>query len=646
MGRTLIGIAFVLILLTSGCLGINDEGQVDEDNLTEWETHYVDSIAELPDCDEASLGRLYYISIEAEFRACTDDGWTAVSLLGPKGEDGADGQDGADGSNGADGQDGADGSNGADGQDGADGSNGADGFVSPNTLLTHVSNPMSLSECHVGGLTISYGLDNGDGVGITQNGILEEGEYDIITTHCSRYGFGVSKVADIWKGPLSSIDEYSFVLGSIGDTAFFRANNGVTGDELWAYNSSNGTVWQASDIASPVGWSPGAVFSIQVGDTIFFDADDGITGRELWAHSSSNNTSWLVHDINQGEECYNSDGEVYCDGLGSHPKGAILVGDTIFFLANDNSSGIQLWAHKPGNSSTWEVHNLMIPPVWSSCTSLTEIDGIILFPSFEGVSSVLMAHDTSNSSTYIAAFVNLPYCGLSIAVGDTLLFDAFGYDPDGDGDENSVFEPALYAYDTSNSTYWISADTYPGQTDMYGDRGLLVGQDVYFVSRSSDADWGLFYHDLYSGLTTQVPTGQVNEIPGENLMLEVRGTLYFSNTVMGDSEVWAYNSTNHTSWNVTSGDGESGIDPHNGIVVGDTIFFSGEHIVYGYEMWALDTKNGNYWQITDIHSDDSSYPQGFHHVGGKIIFMATDGFGGAGTGFELWELDLEMIQAY
>ena len=514
---------------------------------------------------------------------------------------------------------------------------------------------MRLSECHVGGLTISYGLDNGDGGGITQNGILEEGEYDIITTHCSRYGFGVSKVADIWEGIQSSLDETTpqFVLGSIGDTVFFRANNGVTGNELWAYNSSNGKIWQASDI-DPLGIegaNPGSAFSVQVGNTIFFDADDGSSGTELWAHNSNNETSWMIHDINQGENCNSWDGETYCDGLGSNPYDAILVGDTIFFLANDNSSGIQLWAHNTENSSTWVIHNLMHQPV-SQCEYMSEVNGVILFPSFDGTRMVLMAHDTSNSSTYIAAYVYISQCGLSIAVGDTLLFDGWGYDPDGDGVENPVIEPALYAYDTSNSTYWISVDIYPGQTDMYTG-GLLVGQEVYFKSRSSGTDWGLFYHDLYSGQTTQVPTGQNNWIPGATLMLEVGGTVYFSNTVIGNSEIWAYNSTNHTSWNVTSGPRETGIYPYNGIALGDTIFFTGLHATYGYEMWALDTNNGNYWQITDINSNansndfySSSYPFGYYHIGGKIIFGAVDGSQGAGTGFEIWELDLDMSKAY
>ena len=37
---------------------------------------------------------------------------------------------------------------------------------------------------------------------------------------------------------------------------------------------------------------------------------------------------------------------------------AILVGDTLYFSANDGSSGIELWAHDTSNASTWRVADI------------------------------------------------------------------------------------------------------------------------------------------------------------------------------------------------------------------------------------------------------------------------------------------------
>ena len=160
---------------------------------------------------------------------------------GQDGADGADGAPGADGTNGTDGQDGTDGlaalavttnigtggsncpdggvqidvgvddndngvldsseidqttyiCNGADGNDGAD---GADGSASPNTMLTSISTP-SLQACSSGGRIIAQGLDNGDGGGTAQNGVLETGEVDYTMTYCSN--FAVKRIADVNSG--------------------------------------------------------------------------------------------------------------------------------------------------------------------------------------------------------------------------------------------------------------------------------------------------------------------------------------------------------------------------------------------------------------------------------------------------------------
>ena len=66
-----------------------------------------------------------------------------------------------------------------------------------------------------------------------------------------------------------------------------------------------------------------------VGDTLYFSADDGSTGNELWAHDTSNHSTWQVADINSGA------GDN--DALGGSLL-RILVGDTLYFVADDGST--------------------------------------------------------------------------------------------------------------------------------------------------------------------------------------------------------------------------------------------------------------------------------------------------------------------
>ena len=68
--------------------------------------------------------------------------------------------------------------------------------------------------------------------------------------------------------------------------------------------------------------------SILVGDTLYFSANDGSSGIELWAHDTSNASTWRVADISSGLAAVTPDN-----------TWQILVGDTLYFSAHDGSSG-------------------------------------------------------------------------------------------------------------------------------------------------------------------------------------------------------------------------------------------------------------------------------------------------------------------
>ncbi|HIB24453.1 MAG TPA: hypothetical protein EYO22_07100, partial [Candidatus Poseidoniales archaeon] len=322
----------------------------------EWDVYYVQSGDDLPLCNSDTNGRLYYVEADAGFQTCTSIGWTFVDLTGPAGADGSDGADGVNGTEGQDGmdgndgiggltalaittpepsgancvnggvkidvgldddesgsleaseidystfvcdgasgQDGVDGEDGTTGQDGTNGTDGTNGSGSPNTMLTSISSPAASLECDAGGRVMMQGLDNGDGGGTTQNGILESGEVDYTTTYCSKYV--VRMVDDIYGGTYSSnLGSYMEIL--VGDTLYFSAYDGSSNVELWAHDTSTSSTWQVVDIYSGAGGSnPGYSMAILVGDTLYFSAIGGSSGNELWAHDTSNSSTWQVADI-------------------------------------------------------------------------------------------------------------------------------------------------------------------------------------------------------------------------------------------------------------------------------------------------------------------------------------------------------------
>ena len=172
-----------------------------------------------------------------------------------------------------------------------------------------------------------------------------------------------------------------------------------SGKELWAHDTSNASTWQVADINSGTGGSyPGEYMAILVGDTLYFSADDGSSGQELWAHDTSNASTWRVADIDSGWRAVTPDNtwryssvirstsvrmmEAAATNCGlmipqtpqlggwliltaalaavtpDNTWSEYSVGDTLYFSANDGSSGNELWAHDTSNASTWRVADI------------------------------------------------------------------------------------------------------------------------------------------------------------------------------------------------------------------------------------------------------------------------------------------------
>ena len=176
--------------------------------------------------------------------------------------------------------DGADGQDGQDGANGTAGVNGTNGSASPNPMRTSISAP-TLQACSSGGRIVQQGLDNGDGGGTAQNGVLESGEVDYTTTYCSN--FVVARMADITSGGGGSYPGYSAGVTVVGTRLYFDAYTSSSGNELWAHETTNSSTWQVADIYSSGSSNPGRYGGVTVvGTRLYFDANDGSSGYELW----------------------------------------------------------------------------------------------------------------------------------------------------------------------------------------------------------------------------------------------------------------------------------------------------------------------------------------------------------------------------
>jgi ELWxxDGT repeat protein len=180
-----------------------------------------------------------------------------------------------------------------------------------------------------------------------------------------------------------SSDSYPRLLTNINGTLYFRAENVADGDELWRVNGS-GSAELVEDVVPTGGINPGSYGSApsnltNFNGTLYFQANDGTTGRELWRVGASG-TAELVEDaiagggINPDVPFPNS----------SYPSLLSVVGNALYFKANDGVNGDELWRIVDSNPAEIVEDGILgggINPAnaASNPTDLTNVNGTLYF---------------------------------------------------------------------------------------------------------------------------------------------------------------------------------------------------------------------------------------------------------------------------
>ena len=197
---------------------------------------------------------------------------------------------------------------------------------------------------------------------------------------------GAPAVAQPAPGPSS--DPSSLV--RVGDTIFFRADDGARGAELWKSDgTAAGTVLVKDIFPGGAGGFPAGL--IRVGSVLFFSANDGVHGQELWKSDGTEDGTVMVKDMTPGpgltgmsslraavggellfsaetggpDALWKSDGteegtvEVKSIGLtADDPNDPVVVGSTLYFFAFDDANGWELWKSNGTPGGTSRVKNI------------------------------------------------------------------------------------------------------------------------------------------------------------------------------------------------------------------------------------------------------------------------------------------------
>ena len=155
----------------------------------------------------------------------------------------------------------------------------------------------------------------------------------------------------------------------VNGTLYFVGDDGTHGRELWR---SDGTPDGTAMVADLRPGAAGALHSTfnrlaAVGGTLFFAADDGSTGVELWKVDGPGAAPVRLRDINAGPS-------------GSEISNLTAVGGgTLYFAAYDEAHGLELWASDGTEAGTALVQDLYPGPAGSAPQSLLDAGGGTLY---------------------------------------------------------------------------------------------------------------------------------------------------------------------------------------------------------------------------------------------------------------------------
>lgn len=378
------------------------------------------------------------------------------------------------------------------------------------------------------------------------------------------------------RPPLNGSTSRKVQLGSL---LLFNGNGDgghpVHRTELWKHDLATHRTEMVRDIEPIYDLSSNPGRKTVYKQAVYFAATTRAAGRELWKSDGTSNGTVLVKDIRPGG---------YFDAAGgghSDPMGLTVMGDHLYFNADDGVSGRELWRTDGTTTGT-----VMVADISPGSGSGVYVD------------SPWYKHSGMASATYVTE---------SGSQGEFTIFQGQLYFT---GGTNGI-ETGLWRSDGTQSgtarvknTYrWNVGDPYP-KSQYYRPKGLrLVGSNLLF--RAWDPVHG---DELWRSDGTEAGTVLVKDIaPG------------------------SANSVFRQYFAGTSSDRDENLMPADEMVsTGDLLFFAANDLVHGQELWISDgTAEGtkmvkDIWPYTLDASGNpmGSNPDGLRRMGNQVLFVA------------------------
>ena len=432
---------------------------------------------------------------------------------------------------------------------------------------------------------------------------------------------------------------------TVGDTAYFRANDGTHDWELWKSNGTENGTMLVKDInpsgsSVPIGVMDRTI--VPFNDNLIFVAWNGSsTGPELWISNGTENGTSILKEIDTGDSSF-------VDEL-------TVLGNYIFFAAEDNGIyGRELWRTDGTTEGTEIVKDINPGTADAQPQNFYVLNDVLYFSATNSTyGQELWRSDGTAEGTHVVKDINPGSDGDSYpqylsSVGDTLFFVAKdgtnGYELwKSNGTSNGtvmvkdINSDSSGSFDTSKKFQLVSFNGeiyFPVDDDS--------GKGVELWKSNGTADGTVMVKDIRSGSASSIPM-YVDHFLHKSAV-ELNGFLYFAahDGVKG-RELWSTNGTEDGTTIVKDiRNGGTGSSPREFLLATDRIFFKATSGTYGKELFVT---NGTSTKLFhDFYGGGNTHNN--HGLGQSIsyltlsdtaLYLSAQTFS---TGYELWRVCL------
>jgi ELWxxDGT repeat protein len=469
----------------------------------------------------------------------------------------------------------------------------------------------------------------------------------------------------------------------VGDIAYFSADNGVNGSELWktdgttdgttlihdifpggdssspntfkpsgslvfffATDASGNSVWVTSGTAQSTRKIGGIQIAtqasnpnniVQLNGLTYFRADNGVNGYELWVSDGTPQGSRMIKDVSPGS--------------GQGVDTIYSLGGRIFFRGNDGVRGWELWTTDGTEVGTKMLKNIN-PAGDSNPENLTYANGKWYFRSVDVTGSEPLRTGQTGHELYVTD---------GTTTGTRLVKDITANAPTnncwwcfGPANFKALTNGIIFQQDDGvHGTVWYRSDgTTSGTTSLDPDLNdllsnnsepIIIDSKAYFVAGDASnglEPWVTDGSPLGTRMLADVNTNNQSSNVGNMTRVGTTANYVFSSSdgIHGE-ELWVTDFTDAGTRMVrelqtgTENSGQS--SPSQFYAAGDKVFFRAFSDATGWEMWVTDgTSAGTRALDLNPGRPDSAWDQS-HGLNSKIVFRRHT----EATGYEPWISD-------